>query len=336
MQAAVHLDAAVGAPGARHVLEGVERSGGNGLHEACGLVELGVLAGLAHGVVALDRGDEVREAELLGDLLEGVGLDAPALLDGLLQVILGVLGRGVVVASFGACDPLSGLAQVGVNALVLAGVVVVGVHDHPGMAGACERLAALGQRQGCHVALVHETAARAVHVQAAEQPVAVVLVEVLPLGREGPAVRGGRHGAALVAQNREGTVERAAGVEDHLDARAVGHGVAQREDGRVEVLLLHLGVAQEAARGDDGRLGAVVHDLAVNLCLHAHGLAVLHEDGVDGSAEGHRTAVGLNVGDDGVGAVGGAGVNVVAAAEAHAVGVLPQVHGDAQLAHTVD
>ena len=102
MQAAVHLDAAVGAPGARHVLEGVERSGGNGLHEASGLVELGVLAGLAHGVVALDRGDEVREAELLGDLLEGVGLDAPALLDGLLQVILGVLGRGVVVARLGA------------------------------------------------------------------------------------------------------------------------------------------------------------------------------------------------------------------------------------------
>ena len=102
MQAAVHLDAAVCAPGAWHVLKSVERGGGNGLHETCRLVELGVLAGLAHGVVALDRGDEVREAELLGDFLEGVGLDAPALLDGLLQVILGVLGRGVVVARLGA------------------------------------------------------------------------------------------------------------------------------------------------------------------------------------------------------------------------------------------
>ena len=204
------------------------------------------------------------------------------------------------------------------------------------MAGTCERLAALGQRQGRHVALVHKTTARAVHVQAAEQPVAVVLVEVLPLGREGPAVSGGRHCAALVAQNREGTVEGTAGIEDHLDAGAVGHGVAQREDGSVEVLLLHLGVAQEAAGADDGGLGAVVHDLAVNLGLHAHGLAVLHEDGVDGSTEGHRAAVGLDIGDDGVSAVGGAGVNVVAAAEAHTVGVLPQVHGDAQLAHTVD
>ena len=102
------------------------------------------------------------------------------------------------------------------------------------------------------------------------------------------------------------------------------------------MLLLHLGVAQEAARGDDGRLGAVVHDLAVNLGLHAHGLAVLHEDGVHGSAEGHRATVGLDVGDDGIGAVGGAGVNVVAAAEAHAVRIAPQTHGDSQVHHAVD
>ena len=163
-----------------------------------------------------------------------------------------------------------------------------------------------------------------------------MLVEVLPLGREGPAVRGRRHGAALVAQDCEGAIEHAAGVEDHLDAGAVGHGVAKREDRRVEVLLLHLGVAQEAACGDDGRLGAIVHDLAVKRGLHAHGLAVFHEDGVHGGAEGHRATVCLDVGDDGLGAVGWAGVNVVTAAEAYAVGVLPQVHGDAQLAHAVD
>ena len=102
------------------------------------------------------------------------------------------------------------------------------------------------------------------------------------------------------------------------------------------MFLLHLSVAQEAARGDDGGLGAVVHDLAVNLGLNAHGLAVFHEDGVDGSAEGHRATVGLDVSDDGFGAVGGAGVDEVAAAEAHAVRIAPQTHGDSQVHHAVD
>ena len=336
MQAGVHLHAAVGAPGARHVLEGVEGRLGEALHEVRGLVELGVLAGLAHGVVALHGGGQVGEAELLGDLVDGVGLDAPALLDGLLQVLLGVGGAGVVVAGLLAAHPLGGLAQVGVDALVLAGLVVGVVHHDPGLAGAHQGLAALGQREGRDVALVHEAAAGAVHVQAAEEPVAVVLVDVEPLSGEGPAFRGGRHGAALVAQHGEGAVERAAGVEHHLDARAVGHGVAQRVDGGVEVLLLHLGVAQKAAGADDGGASLVVHDLAVNLGLHAAGLAVLHEHGVHVGAVGDGAAVLLDVGDDGVGAARAVGVDVVAAAEAHAVGVAPQVHGDAQVAHAVD
>ena len=219
---------------------------------------------------------------------------------------------------------------------VLATVVVGAVHDHVGLAGAHERLATDGQRQLGHLALVDEAAAGGVHVQAAKEPVTPVLVVVLPLGGKGPALGRLGHRAALVTQHREGAVEHAAGVEHHLDARAVAHGVAQREHRGVKVLALHGLVAEESAGAHHGGLGQNVGHRAVDVDLHARGHAVFHEHGIDVGPVDDGGTQALNLLGQRLGTAQTVGQDEVAAAKAHAVGVAPQLHGHAQLLHLVD
>ena len=105
-----------------------------------------------------------------------------------------------------------------------------------------------------------------------------VLVVLVLLGRAG---RLGVGSAVLARAVAEGLLHGSAGGEAHVDAVAGAQGGAAR--GRVElvglqVLLLHLAVAQVAAGGDDDRLGVDGDDGAVVALGHeARGLAVLHD-----------------------------------------------------------
>ncbi len=211
--------------------------------------------------------------------------------------------------------------------------VVVGIHDDVRLAGADERLAADSERQLGDALLVDEALAGRVGVQAAEQPIAVVLVEVVVVLREGAAAGGGRHRAALVAEDGEVAVERAARVEHHGDARAVGQGVAQREHAGVEHLHLHVLAAQEAA-GCHHHVGC--HDVDALVGLQALHRAVFHDDLLAARAVQKRAARRLDGRDEGGHALFAARLKVVAGAEAVAVHVRPQRHGNAQVDHAVE
>ena len=160
-----------------------------------------------------------------------------------------------------------------------------------------------------------------------------MLVEILERRVERGALNAGRNRAALIAKNSEVAVERAASILDHANAAAVAQRAAQVEDLGVEDLLGHFIVAAETARGHDDSL---CHNVDVGFGLNADGLAVFHDDllaacGVQEFATGFFNGV-----DDGGHAVVAAIAEEVARAEAVAVYVGPQRHGNAEVAHRVD
>ena len=245
---------------------------------------------------------------------------------------LAVLGGHVVVARFGAGNPGLGLTQIRIDALVLHGLIIIVVYDEVGLAGTQQRLAAHGQRELGNLALADEALAHRIGVQAAEQPVAQMLVGVVPIFGEGVR-RGFGHGAALVAQHGEVAVPSTAGIEHHVDARAIGDSAAQGEYRGVQLLDLHLLVAAEAARAHHHGRGQHVH---AGVGLHARHLAVLHDDLLATGVVEEFAAVGLDVGHNGSGTTFAILHEVMAAAEAHAVGIGDKLHPDARVEHGID
>ena len=184
-----------------------------------------------------------------------------------------------------------------------------------------------------YLAFVDEALAGGVGVQAAEQPVAVMLVDVVPVLGEGAARGGRRHRAAFVAQHGEVAVERAARVQDHVDAGAVGQRVAQRVDRRVEHLHLHVLAAQKAARAHHHVRRHDVHALVGLQALHH---AILDDDLFAGRAVQKLAARGLDGLHQRRDPFFALALEVMAGAEPVAVHVGPQRHGHAQVDHRVE
>ena len=212
------------------------------------LLELGVLAGLAHGVVLLDLLEEVVlvNADGLGQLLEGVALPGG---DG------GLVAQDVLAGSGLALDEVDDLLGVELllnsaahrvpehAAAVLQAVgrvsAEVGVEDGVGnSAGLVEHLQRLGLDPVC---LVEEALAVLVH----EHERAV------------------EHGVSLRMQSRgeRAVLHDAAGPHAHLvavarvDARGPVVAADEALHAALAIVVHHLGVAGDVARGQDGGLG---------------------------------------------------------------------------------
>ena len=211
-------------------------------------VVVGVLARLAHAVVALDRGLEgVRvAADLLGQLVERVGLVRVSSLDVGGDLRLEVLGRQLQVAAVGTERIPEHAAAVG-QAVHEVGLPVR-VEDGPRLA---VRLAVDGQRLALHPGvLAHETLAVVVD----EQKRAMEPAERLRVHHRGQRqilqLRAGPH-AHLVAVAR---------VHAHRRVLAAGLAVLGA-DGSVR--LHHLGIAADVARAQHDALARVVLHVAV-------------------------------------------------------------------------
>ena len=245
----------------------------------------------------------------------------------------GVLRRGLVVVGLRTGHPAFGLAQIRVDALAFHGLVILGVHHHVRLPRTQKRLASDGERELGDLLLVDEALARRVGVQAAEQPVAVVLVDVVPVLSEGAAGRGRRNRAALVAEHREVAIERSTRIEYHLDARAVGKRVAQREHRRVEHLPLQVLPAQEAARAHHH---VRRQHIDARVSLHAAHRAVLDKHLLATRAVQKLAACGLNGLHEGRHALFALALKIMAGAEPVAVHIGPQRHGHVEIDHRVE
>ena len=300
----------------RELLDGVERRGVDLGHGRDVAAEVGVLASIDHLVEVVDLGTQGSRvlADELGELLDGVGLDDPALLD-----LDRVVGRPVVgvLDAHGPADPVvhQGLSQTAllveddVHGLRAADrhvdILAVAVVLHVLALVAASLVVVAGAVSGGlhpaavdHVELADEAGLVVGHLDAVEHAAAHgVVVHVPHLGADG---------------------------ELHLHAVAADPGRTAVVDGvgTVEVAV-HLGIALVAAGAQQNALvGLDVHDAAV-------GLGDL--DAVDALAQGILNQSGDAVLVVGLGAadLGGSGHAVPAAAvlEGLAAVLLAEVTG---------
>ena len=319
-------------------LVAVERRVLDGEHAVGTLAEVLVDALLGQLVVALDRGAELlhRHAHLLGELLDGVGLNAGVGCHGLVEHGL----RDVGVAAVGTAGHLvvvnvpAHVAVAAVHVLQLVGPL--GVEDLPGgLLGQAAELVLEGL--ATHV-LVHE----AVAVDVGQQ--------------EGVHAQGT---AQVVGHRGEGAVLHL-GADPHAHAlavtgvRGVAGGVAVGEDagkarGPRHVVGHHVLVAGEVARGEQDGLGGVdLRVVAVDVLAddardgalvvladelagprgELEGYACLDADVVDGlDPRCHGGKRDLAVAEDGIEVVLGVGVV--------RLGPVRLAHGEVALVHVV-
>ena len=324
--------------GAAH-LDGVVRALlGQGGHLGGVTRELGVLALGAHGVpvgegglqalgvAGLNLAGGVHALHEAGELLDGVGLDDPALVEGVVVPVLSGLQ---------ALDGAVGVEQAPVaGALVQLNLVEHGlVEDHPeGQVGVLVGLGVValvvrpvGERGLADVVVhgglfVHEPGAVLVHPEVVER---VGVVALLGHGHGAADLLGGQAvgaGAPLAALE---VPHGGAGSGADVDAVAgvVGGAPALLEDAGVVVPgLLGLAVLKAAGAHDDAVLGldGLGGGAAVVGVLHAQDLAgqrVLHQ-ARDGRAQAHLGALVLgDLGQGGKELVAGAGMALGSAVE---------------------
>ena len=236
----VHVEAEGDGQRGAHVLRGVERRGLHGREPLRGHVEVDVLAGLGHAVVALDGGLERvgRDVQLLGQVIQRVGLDQLAVAQPLLHD--GVQPVGEAIVALGLL-----LHDVGLVVRVEDGPghVARGVHAGVRQHGLEGHLGAVALAVGVHGKPAHDERGQ---------------VELERVQRELVDHRGGfalRHGRAGPHAHEQAVAVVEPGRRVAVGVRAVRDG-AERVD--------HLLVAADVARGQDhALLGVVLHVLAV-------------------------------------------------------------------------